>query len=477
MTDATLNTPSAHASADDRIGPVLDALDADRDGARARLFDFLRIPSISTDPAYAVQCAKAADWLVGDLAGIGFEATAHATGGHPIVLATQHDAPGPHLLFYGHYDVQPVDPLELWESDPFDPQIVDLADGGADKAIRARGASDDKGQVMTFVEACRAYRAVHGALPCKITILVEGEEESGGKHLPGFLEAHADDLRQADVALVCDTGMWDADTPAITTMLRGMLGEEVVVQGPDRDLHSGFYGGAAANPITVLSQILGALHDADGRVQIPGFYDGVPEMPATVMAQWDALPFDPGAFLGEIGLSRPWGEQDRSVLEQTWSRPTAEVNGIWGGYTGAGFKTVIPSTAHAKLSFRLVGQQDPEAIRQNFRTFVRERLPADCTVAFHAHGASPGTVMPIEADHFEKTRAALTREWDREAAFIGCGGSIPVVGEMQRILGLDTLLVGFGLADDRIHSPNEKYQLRSFEKGARSWARILDALA
>ncbi|MEM6972019.1 MAG: dipeptidase [Pseudomonadota bacterium] len=457
------------------LDPALNLLDQRREEALARLFDLLRIPSISTDPAYAAHCQTAADWLVTDLTAMGFEAVAHPTGGHPIVLAEDLSAEGPHVLFYGHYDVQPVDPLELWDSAPFEPQMIEVA--GAGPAIRARGAGDDKGQLMTFLEACRALKSANGALPCKVTILLEGEEETGGKHLPGFLEQHAERLGKADIALVCDTSMWDARTPAITTMLRGMVGEEVTIHGPDRDLHSGYYGGAAANPLAVLSQILGALHDGEGRVQIDGFYDGVPEIPANIRAQWDALPFEESAFLGEIGLSRPWGEQDRGVLEQTWARPTAEVNGVWGGYTGAGFKTVIPAEAHAKISFRLVGQQDPAKIREGFRRFVRDRLPSDCRASFIAYGGSGATAMPVADPVFEKARAALTAEWGSEAAFIGSGGSIPVVGQMQQILGLDSMLIGFGLADDAIHSPNEKYQLASFEKGARSWARVLVALA
>ncbi|MGF1552849.1 MAG: M20/M25/M40 family metallo-hydrolase [Paracoccaceae bacterium] len=452
--------------------PVLDRLDAEEGAALGRLFALLRVPSISTDPAYAPACRQAAEWLADDLAAMGFEARAHETPGHPIVLAADHDSDGPHLLFYGHYDVQPVDPIELWEGDPFEPVLIGE---GEERAIRARGASDDKGQVMPFLEACRAWKAVHGRLPAKITVLIEGEEESGGESLPAFIEAHRDAL-SADLALVCDTGMWDAATPAITTMLRGMVAEEVTVTGPSRDLHSGFYGGAAANPATVLTRILGRLHDERGAVAVPGFYDGVDELAPGVAEQWARLPFDAAAFLGEVGLSRPFGEAGRSALEHTWSRPTAEVNGIEGGYTGAGFKTVIASEARAKVSFRLVEGQEPDRIREGFRRFVKERLPDDCRARFAGHGGSPAIAMPVDAPAFETARQALTEEWGREAAFIGCGGSIPVVGLLKRSLGLDTVLVGFGLADDRIHSPNEKYALKSFTKGARSWARILGAL-
>jgi acetylornithine deacetylase/succinyl-diaminopimelate desuccinylase-like protein len=391
-----------------------------------------------------------------------------------MVVAHDLAADGPHLLFYGHYDVQPVDPLELWDRDPFDPQVVTRDDGT--KYLSGRGAADDKGQLMTFVEACRAFRAAHGRLPCKITILLEGEEESGGVSLPPFLEANRDELTAA-IALVCDTGMWNASTPAITTMLRGNVADQVTIHAASRDLHSGMYGSAAANPIHVLARILADLRDENGKITIPGFYDGVPEISGDLKAQWERLGFVPRDFLGEVGLAVPAGEIAYSALEQIWSRPTAEVNGIWGGYTGAGFKTVIPAEAHAKVSFRLVGEQDPEAIRAAFRQFITARLPADCRAEFVARGGGRATVMPLEDPAFEKARQALSEEWGAEAAFIGCGGSIPVVGDFKRLLGMDTLLIGFGLEDDRIHSPNEKYELASFTRGARSWARVLAALA
>jgi acetylornithine deacetylase/succinyl-diaminopimelate desuccinylase-like protein len=456
------------------ITPVLAHLDGDRKAALARLFDLLRYQSISTDPAYDGACRDAADWLAADLAGIGFDARVAPTEGQPMVVANDLAAEGPHLLFYGHYDVQPVDPLELWDTDPFDPRVVTRYDGS--QYISARGAADDKGQLMTFVEACRAYKATHGKLPCKITILLEGEEESGGASLPPFLEANRNELT-ASIALVCDTGMWNASTPAITTMLRGNLAEQVTIHGASRDLHSGMYGGAAANPIHVLTRMLAAMHDDGGRVTIPGFYDGVTEISGNLKAQWDGLGFNAGDFLGEVGLGLPAGETAYNALEQIWARPTAEVNGIWGGYTGAGFKTVIAAEAHAKVSFRLVGDQDPETIRAAFRQFILDRLPGDCRAGFVSRGGGKATVMPLSDPAFEKARRALSGEWGTEAAFIGCGGSIPVVGQFRTLLGMDSLLIGFGLDDDRIHSPNEKYEMTSFAKGARSWVRVLDALA
>ncbi len=458
------------------ISPVLARLDADLDASVARLADLVKIPSISTDSDYDADCRRAAEWLVADLKAIGFDASVRDTTGHPMVVA-HHEGPAgenvPHVLFYGHYDVQPVDPLELWDADPFEAKVVER-DGV--KVITGRGSADDKGQLMTFVEACRAYKAVHGALPCKVSILFEGEEESGSPSLKPFLDANADELK-ADFALVCDTGMWDAETPAISVALRGLVGEEITVKAADFDLHSGHYGGAAANPIRILAKILADVHDETGRVTIPGFYDGVEEVPTQILESWKGLGLTAESFLGPIGLSEPSGEQGRDVLELIWSRPTAEFNGIQGGYTGKGFKTVIAAQASAKVSFRLVGKQDPVAIRENFRKFVEERLPSDCSVEFHPHGGSGAIQLSYDAPFLVKAQTALTDEWEKPAVMIAMGGSIPIVGDFQSMLGMESLLVGFGLDDDRIHSPNEKYNLTSFAKGQRSWARILDALA
>ncbi len=451
---------------------VLAAVDTGLDASVGRLFDLLRIESISTDPAYKVQCREAADWLVASLSEIGFEAARRDTTGHPMVVAHS-GGDGPHLLFYAHYDVQPVDPLDLWSRPPFDPALEDTPEG---KVIRARGASDDKGQMMTFVEACRAWRAETGTLPCRITILFEGEEESGSPSLIPFLKENADELK-CDMALVCDTGMFNAETPAITTMLRGMVAEEITITAADRDLHSGMYGGPAINPIRVLTRILAGLHDETGRITLPGFYDGVPDIPSEVKAQWDALGFDAKKFLGEVDLNTPAGEEGYSALEQIWARPSCDINGIWGGYTGAGFKTVLPSKASAKVSFRLVGDQDAPKIAETFRQYIRDSLPPDCTVTFNSKDASGATNMPIDAPAFTRARDALTEEWNKQAVFIGCGGSIPIVGHFRTYLGMDSVLIGYGLESDNIHSPNEKYNLTSFHKGIRSWARVLAALS
>lgn len=456
---------------------VLARIDADLDRSLDRLFEFLQIKSISTDPAYKDDCRAAAEHLADSLRGIGFSTDVRPTAGHPVVLAKSDaasNAASRRVLFYGHYDVQPVDPLDLWETPPFEPRIATLPD--ARKVIRARGAADDKGQVMTFVEACRAWTAVTGALPLAITLLIEGEEECGSKNLPPFVTAAKDELK-AEIALVCDTGMWDAKTPAITTALRGLVYDEVTIKAADRDLHSGLFGGAAQNPIRVLAKILGSIHDDNGRITIPGFYDGIHELPADVRAQWAALDITPQSFLGPVGLSVPAGEKDRSLIEQLSSRPTCDVNGIWGGYTGEGSKTVIPAQASAKISFRLVSGQDPEKVRAAFRAFVRARLPADCRAEFIDHAGAPAIALDWGMPQLAAARRALTEEWGKDALLIGSGASIPICADFKRLLGMDTLLIGFGLDDDRIHSPNEKYDLTSFHKGTRSWARILAALA
>jgi len=454
------------------LASVLDRLDQNQGAALDRLLALLRIPSISTDPAHKDDCDAAADWLVADLASIGFTAEKRPTPGHPMVVA--HGGSGaPHLLFYGHYDVQPVDPLELWDTPPFAPAVEDTPGG---KVIRGRGASDDKGQLMTFVEAMRAWVAENGELPCKITIFLEGEEESGSPSLVPFMKENAAELT-ADFAMICDTTMFEGRVPAITTMLRGLVAEELILKAASRDLHSGMYGGLARNPIHVLAKIIADLHDESGRVTLDGFYDGVPELPDEIRAQWQRLGFDHARFLGEVGLSEPAGEADRTPLEMLWSRPTAEVNGIIGGYTGEGFKTVLPAEARAKVSFRLVGTQNPEAVHAAFVKHVESRLPADVTAEFPLGHGAPASRMPTDDPGFETVRRALSDEWGVEAAFIGSGGSIPIAGHFQEILGMTSMLVGFGRDDDAIHSPNEKYDLESFTKGARSWARILAALS
>ena len=457
---------------------VLQFLDQDQAAARARWFDLLRIPSVSAQPAHAADCARAAEWLRDQLAGIGFQASVQPTAGLPVTLAHHPGTgdptgPGPHLLFYGHYDVQPPEPLELWTSPPFEPTLVDGPHGP--RAV-ARGAVDDKGQICLWLEALRAWRHVAGGPPVPVTILVEGEEEISSPSLEPFLAQHADALR-ADAAVISDTNMWSVDIPAVTTRLRGIAYVQVVLKAADRDLHSGMFGGSALNPINALTRILGGLTDADGRIQLPGFYDGVADISKRQAAEWDSLRFDEAAFLGGVGLSHPVGERGRSALERLWARPTADVNGIWGGYAGPGSKTVIAAHAGAKVSFRLVPGQDPQRVVDAFQRFVIDRLPPGAEAEFTTFGTATAIEVPQDSPYVRAAQSALRAEYGRDPVLIGCGGSIPVVESLHRMLGLESLLFGFGLDDDQIHGPNEKFELCCFHQGARSHARLLAELA
>ena len=454
------------------LDAVLAKIDTDLDAALDRLMGLLRLQSVSTDPAYKEQVNKAADWLVEELKSLGVDASKRDTPMHPMVVGHVGNI-GPHLLFYGHYDVQPVDPIELWGHDPFEPFIEDR---NGIKVIRGRGTSDDKGQLMTFMEACRAWIAVHGELPCKITFLFEGEEETGSPSLVPFMEANKDELK-ADLALICDTGMVAKGVPSIASQLRGMLKDEMTIHGPAMDLHSGHYGGPAINPLKEISRIIASFHDDEGRVTIDGFYDDVIEIGDNLKAQWETCGFDEAEYMEGAGLTTPAGEQGYSILEQQWSRPTLEINGMWGGYQGAGTKTVIPAQAHAKITCRLVGDMDPDDIRIKLRAHVEGMLRPDASVTWDndLEGAPP-SVMNTDRPEFEQARQALSAEWDREAVFVGMGGSIPIAGHFKTVLDMDAMLIGFASEDDRIHSPNEKYDVEAFHKGMRSWARVLAAL-
>jgi len=461
----------------DSVLAQLGSMEAD---AQSRWLDWLRIPSVSAQPAHDADCRRAAEWACAQLREVGFSARLVETRRHPVVLAhfsgageggTPH--PGPHLLYYGHYDVQPPEPLELWNSPPFDPNIVQGANG---PQVVARGAVDDKGQTAMWLAAFRAWHAAAGALPLPITVVIEGEEEIGSPNLDDFLRAHAAELA-ADAAVISDTSMWDVETPAICTSLRGLVYMQVDLQAASRDLHSGHFGGSALNPLNALSHALGQLHDEAGRVTLPGFYDGVAEVPAERRAGWESLHFSEADFLGEIGLSVPAGERDRDGLERVWARPTADINGMWGGYAGDGAKTVIPAKAGAKVSFRLVPGQDPARVADSFRDFMQARVPADAKLSFRVFGCSPGMAVPTDSALVAAGRQALEAEYGKPAVLIGGGGSLPVVESFRRILGLDTLLMGFGLEDDRIHSPNEKFDVVCFWHGTRSHVRLLAALA
>ncbi|WP_431854137.1 M20/M25/M40 family metallo-hydrolase [Azospirillum sp.] len=461
------------------LAPVLGRAEAGFDASVGRLCDLLRIPSVSTKPDHAPEVRRAADWLVAELAALGFDASVRPTAGHPMVVA-HHPGPGgpgggdvPHILYYGHYDVQPPEPLELWDSPPFEPTIVEGPHG---PRVVARGAVDDKGQVMTFLEAFRAWHAVHGTLPIRVTVLLEGEEETGSPSLMPFLRANVDELK-ADVCVITDTNSWTIDTPAITTRLRGLLYVEVTLHGPSHDLHSGLYGGAVLNPINALTRVLGQIHDEQGRVRFPGFYDGVREPSAEELAMWRELGFSEADFLAGVGLKTPAGEAGRSALERLWARPTCDVNGIWGGYTGAGAKTVIAAKASAKLSCRLVPGQDPDAVLAGLRAFLDERTPPDARWEIQSFGQSPGLQVPTDSPYLRAAMAGLGDVYTNRPVLIGSGGSIPVAGYIKDALGFDSIFVGFGLEDDRIHSPNEKFELKCLKNGILAHVAMLARFA
>ena len=462
------------------ITDVLAQADANFDAAQQRWMDWLRIPSIGAAPEHAADCRAAAEYARQQLEDMGFDAQLRETGGHPAIVAHHPGPPAkdlggkkvPHLLYYGHYDVQPADPLELWHSPPFEPTIVDGPHG---KRVYARGAVDDKGQVAMWLGAFRAWFDATGTLPCRITALIEGEEETGSVNFKPFVIANRAELK-ADICIISDTGMWDIDTPAISSSLRGMTYMEVTLKAASRDLHSGMYGGSALNPINALTRALGQLTDDAGRIQVPGFYDGISDISAGKANQWASLGFDESKFLGDIGLSVPVGEAGRGALERLWARPTADICGIWGGYSGPGTKTVIAAEASAKVSFRLVPGQDPVGVQQGFMQFMRDRVPADAKLEFTTFGTSPGIEMNTDSPFMQAAQAALTEEYGRPAVMIGCGGSIPVVDTITRELGMDSVLMGFGLEDDQVHSPNEKFEVRCFRQGLRSHARLLGKL-
>lgn len=454
------------------IDAVLARADENIDFALSRLFELLKIPSISSESAHRHECVKAGQFLVDELNSIGFDAKLAEGKGLPLVLA--HGGKGDrHILFYGHYDVQPVDPLELWRNPPFEPRLEEL-DGNT--IIFGRGSSDDKGQTMTFIEACRAYYQINGDLPCRVTILLEGEEESDTISLIPFMKENKE-LLKADAAFICDTERWNYETPAITIGLRGNITGEVRIHAANRDLHSGLYGGPAANPITILCGIIAKMRDENGKITLDGFYDGVPDVSDELKSNWQSLGFSETEFLGNVGLSDAFGEKGLSALEQLWARPTAEICGINGGYIGDGFKTVIPSYAYAKVSFRLVGDQDPDKVWAAFENHVRDNLPKDCRVEFIKNSGGRGIALSENNFFIKQASIALEKEWNKPAALIGCGASIPVANDFREILDMDAILVGFAMPDDNIHSPNEKYDLHSFKKGIRSWVRILGEIS
>lgn len=435
-----------------------------RDRFLAELFDLLRIPSVSADPAYQGDVRKAAESVKDALLKAGADSAAlFETGGHPVVFGEKViDSSLPTILVYGHYDVQPADPVELWDSPPFEPVVKPTAIH-PEGAIFARGSCDDKGQFFMHVKAFEAMMA-SGELPCNVKFMIEGEEEVGSDNLGNFLRDHKDKLN-ADVILVSDTGIIAKDIPSITVGLRGLSYMEVEVTGPNRDLHSGLYGGGVPNPLNVLCDMISSLKDKDGRITIPGFYDDVIELSAAERADMARAPFDEGQFKSSIGISDVQGEKGYTSQERISIRPTLDVNGIWGGYTGEGAKTVIPSRGSAKISMRLVPSQDPEKISRLFDMHFRSIAPPSVKVKVTYHHGGQAALTPTDSAAYTAASNAMERSFGKRPAPVRSGGSIPIIALFEQELGLKTVLMGFGLDSDAIHSPNEHYGLFNFYKG------------
>ncbi|MGP8174243.1 MAG: dipeptidase [Terracidiphilus sp.] len=433
------------------------------------LKDLLRIPSVSTLPEHKGDCRHAAEVLAAELARIGMDhARLIETAGHPLVYVDWLHAAGcPIALFYGHYDVQPTDPLEDWLTPPFEPTE-------RDGNLYARGSADDKGQVWAQVKALESLLAANGKLPLNVRVLLEGEEEVGGEGIARFVASKPAELK-ADFALVSDTELFAPGLPTLCVGLRGMIYTELEVRGAKTDLHSGMYGGAAPNPFVSLAQILAKLKDENGRILIPGFYDDIIAPSPEELATWRSLPFDEEQYrISEVGARQLVGEAGYSVLERTWARPTLDVHGIPGGFTGAGAKTVIPAKALAKVSMRLVPGMTPAKAFELYKTYVEKIAPASVDVEVRLISAGDPCLIPVDNPYVRAATRALKEVWGKETVFIRSGGSIPIVGDFDRHLGMPSVMMGFGLPDDNIHAPNEKFHLKNFYLGIESIARFLE---
>jgi acetylornithine deacetylase/succinyl-diaminopimelate desuccinylase-like protein len=433
------------------------------------LKEFLRIPSISTLPENKDDVTRAAEFVAEKLRAAGIEnVEVIQTDRHPLIYGDWLHAPGkPTVLCYGHYDVQPADPLELWQTPPFEPIV-------RDGNIYARGSADDKGQMYTHIKAIEALRAINGTLPLNVKFLIEGEEEVGGVSITKYVEENPEKLK-ADVALVSDTSMYAPGMPTLNVGLRGLVYMEVEATGPFRDLHSGVYGGAAPNPIFGLIELLGTVKNSKGKVKVDGFYDEVEQPSPAELESWARLPFSETQFLmEEVGSTKLTGEKNFTVLERTWSRPTFEVHGIAGGFTGAGSKTVIPSKAVAKCSFRLVPSQNPDKIVAAFREHVKKNRPRGVKVEVRVLGASPGLMVNTDHPAIQVAAQAMEDIFGQPTVFTRSGGSIPIVGDFAKHVGIPTILMGFGLPDDGLHSPNEKYSLGNYYKGIMTVAHFFE---
>jgi len=452
------------------VAEVQRRLVSQRAAAVAELCQLLAIPSVSADSRRRDDCRRAAEWVRDRCAAAGLSAEIIPTPGHPIVLAEWTGAAdAPTVFVYGHYDVQPPDPLHLWTTPPFEPTV-------RDGRLYARGATDDKGQLFTHILSVAAWMQTAGRLPVNVRFVIEGEEEVGSNHLDEFLERERDRLR-CDVAVISDTAQYGDGIPAITYGLRGIVACEATVHGPDRDLHSGVFGGAVANPVNVLARLIGQLHDDQGRVQIPGFYDAVVLLTEAERREFAALPFDEREFCRSIGIPAPQGESGFTTLERRWARPTCDVNGLFGGYQGEGPKTIIPSQATAKITCRLVPDQDPHAVVAALEAFFRERAPAGVRLEFRAYHGAAATVCDTGSPYLSAARQAIADGFGREPVLIREGGSIPVVGSLRRMLGVDTLLLGWGRNSDNLHSPDEHFHLEDFHRGTAASAALWERLA
>jgi acetylornithine deacetylase/succinyl-diaminopimelate desuccinylase-like protein len=432
------------------------------------LFAFLRIPSVSARTEHAADCVAAAQFVADALTRIGFTATIEHTPGHPIVVGEWRAAgpQAPTLLIYGHYDVQPAEPLELWTSPAFEPTI-------RDGKLFARGSVDDKGQLYLHLKALEAHLATRGALPVNVIVLAEGEEEVGSEHLEAFLEREQARLA-CDAVVISDSTMFAPGIPSILSSLRGMAYLEITVRGANGDLHSGMYGGAVVNPAMALARILATMHDAEGRIAIPGFYDDVRPFPDHVRAQMRALPFSDDTLMHEVGVRALGGEPGYTTLERLWTRPTCEVNGLLSGYTGEGAKTVLPAVSMAKVSFRLVPDQDPQVIARLVQAHVERVAPAGVTVTVqHLHGGKPWRA-DLQGPIIDAGKIALEAAFGREPVITGEGGSIPVVGDFERILGAPVLLMGFGLPGENAHAPDEWISVENYTLGIRAAAVLYE---
>ena len=450
---------------------VSNYLDQHADRFLEELKEFLRIPTVSADPECKPHLVRGAEFVHKQLADLGMKAEIVPTAGHPIVYAEWLGAPGaPTVMVYGHYDVQPPDPLDLWTTPPFEPTV-------RNGCLYARGATDDKGQVFTHIKSAEAWLKTVGKLPVNIKYVIEGEEEVGSRNLEDFLAARKDSLN-CDVAVVSDTSQYAPNQPAITYGLRGILAVEVTVTGPKKDLHSGVFGGAVMNPATGLARMIASLHDDHGRVRIPGFYDAVQPLSDAERQQFLDLNFDEAAFKAELGITEVFGEAGCSTLERRWTRPTCEVNGLVSGYTGVGPKTIVPSKATVKITCRLVPSQDPHQLTEALHQYLKAQCPTSLSFEFTSYHGCPAFVFDPTSPYIEAAAEAIREAWGvQQVRLIREGGSIPVVQTFKDVLGVDTLLLGWGQNTDNLHSPNEHFSVADFHRGTKASASLWAKLA